>query len=286
MRSDQDGGRPAMKSLMLVSIVRLRQGGISLIELMIGMTLGLIVLGAVLYVFSANQASYRHQGDLSRIQESGRYALEILTRDIRMAGYAGCGNIAYLAPVTNIVATPPDFRNSTAVFGAAATINVRGAVGAMSTLAGMTSTVLTLNAAHDFVVGERLLITDCAYAEIFEVSAESGLTVTATAALQRTFITGAQVFRYREVNYLLQNNVAGVSSLFSGGNEVVEGISAITFSYGVGAGPNRVVTDYVAAPADGRQVRSVRVDLTAFSPANPAVAQDFSTTIALRNKVP
>lgn len=68
-----------------------RSLGLSLVELMIAMTLGLVVLLAVGQVYLSSSRTYRTQEALSRLQESARYALETLGYDIRMAGQVGCG---------------------------------------------------------------------------------------------------------------------------------------------------------------------------------------------------
>lgn len=71
------------------------QSGMSLIELMIAMTLGLVVLGGVAAAFLGSKQSYRVNENLARMQETARYAFDILSKDIRMAGYYGCaGNIS------------------------------------------------------------------------------------------------------------------------------------------------------------------------------------------------
>ena len=62
------------------------QAGFSLVELMIAITLGLIVLLAIGSIYIGSQQTYRVQEDNARIQEAGRYALEVLGRSIRQAG--------------------------------------------------------------------------------------------------------------------------------------------------------------------------------------------------------
>ena len=62
------------------------QAGFSLVELMIAITLGLIVLLAVGSIYVGSRQTYRVQEDNARIQEAGRYALEVLGRSIRQAG--------------------------------------------------------------------------------------------------------------------------------------------------------------------------------------------------------
>ena len=63
------------------------QNGFSLIELMIAMVLGLILIGGVVNVFLASSQTYRLQEAMFRVQESGRFALDIMLRDLRDAGF-------------------------------------------------------------------------------------------------------------------------------------------------------------------------------------------------------
>ncbi|HQS82296.1 MAG TPA: PilW family protein [Thiobacillus sp.] len=69
-----------------------RQRGFSLVELMIAMTIGFIVLAGIGYLYVESRQAFRSMDNLSRMQESARYALEIVARDIRMAGYRGCAS--------------------------------------------------------------------------------------------------------------------------------------------------------------------------------------------------
>ena len=64
-----------------------RQRGLTLIELMISVTIGLaLIFGAVTFLVSGHQ-SFRAQNSGSRIQENARFALDILKEHVRMAGY-------------------------------------------------------------------------------------------------------------------------------------------------------------------------------------------------------
>lgn len=72
--------------------MHLRQRGLSLIELMIAITLGLILMAGVIQMFLSSQTVFHTQQAMSRIQENGRLGVEFLAKDIRMAGYMGCLN--------------------------------------------------------------------------------------------------------------------------------------------------------------------------------------------------
>ena len=67
-----------------------RNGGFTLIELMVAMILGLIVIAGVTSVFLAGQQSFRTNNALSDVQDGSRIAFELLARDIREAGLTGC----------------------------------------------------------------------------------------------------------------------------------------------------------------------------------------------------
>lgn len=70
-------------------ILKLQQG-LTIVEIMVAMVLSLILMGGVLQVFLGSKTSYRVNEALSRLQEDGRFSMEFLTRDVRMAGYSGC----------------------------------------------------------------------------------------------------------------------------------------------------------------------------------------------------
>lgn len=68
-----------------------RQHGLSIVELMVAMTIALVLLTGILQIFISSRATYAAQESLSRVQESARFAMEFMKRDLRMAGNSGCG---------------------------------------------------------------------------------------------------------------------------------------------------------------------------------------------------
>lgn len=67
-----------------------RQTGLSLIELMIAITLGLVLMTGVSQIFLSSKVVFSTQQGLARIQETGRLAVDFMSRDISAAGYYGC----------------------------------------------------------------------------------------------------------------------------------------------------------------------------------------------------
>ncbi|MCG5513285.1 PilW family protein [Ectothiorhodospira shaposhnikovii] len=62
-----------------------RSHGLSLVELMVALLIGLILLVGVVNVFLGNQVSYRESQRLSQLQESIGYAVDFIARDVRGA---------------------------------------------------------------------------------------------------------------------------------------------------------------------------------------------------------
>lgn len=97
---------------------RRHAAGFSLIELMVGAVLGLLLLGAVIVVYMSVKRTFVAQDEDTGVVEGGRFAIDTITRDLRMAGLSGCASRnmpGSAVPVRN-------FLNSTAypyVFGAA-----------------------------------------------------------------------------------------------------------------------------------------------------------------------
>lgn len=67
-----------------------RDSGLSLVELLVALLLGIILLTGVGSLLLSTNKTYVLQDELVRMQENARATLEILTRDIRMTAYTGC----------------------------------------------------------------------------------------------------------------------------------------------------------------------------------------------------
>jgi type IV pilus assembly protein PilW len=77
--------------------LRRAQAGLSLVELMISITLGLLVLSGVLTAFFNTSSARNEVERTSRQIENGRYAVDLISTDLRLAGFFGEFN-AGLAP--------------------------------------------------------------------------------------------------------------------------------------------------------------------------------------------
>lgn len=83
-----------------------RQQGLSLVELMVAMVVALILLIGVVQIYLGTSATSRTQEGLSRVQENARFAIDTLSRDVRMAGHNGCARTS--PPDVTIMANHAD----------------------------------------------------------------------------------------------------------------------------------------------------------------------------------
>jgi type IV pilus assembly protein PilW len=65
----------------------LRQRGMSLVEMMVAMTIGLVITVVIANLFLGSKQTHRTQDDLSRMQENTRFAFGVIGRIVRQAGY-------------------------------------------------------------------------------------------------------------------------------------------------------------------------------------------------------
>lgn len=68
--------------------VRHGQQGLSLVELMISMVLGLIVVSGLFNMYLGSNRSSQFSNGLQQMQENGRYGVSTLQRGFRLAGYS------------------------------------------------------------------------------------------------------------------------------------------------------------------------------------------------------
>ncbi|MBI4755378.1 MAG: PilW family protein [Betaproteobacteria bacterium] len=95
---------------------RSAQAGVSLVELMVSITIGLAVVAVVLQIFLGGKQTFRAQDDTARLQENGRFVVDLLGRELRMAGFEpNAGRAAFSA--TSNATTHITGRNGTGANG-------------------------------------------------------------------------------------------------------------------------------------------------------------------------
>lgn len=225
-----------------------RQQGIGLTELMVAVTLGLLIIGAVAQLYLSSRRNQDLEQSLTARQETARFSVQAIENDAYMAGFRGC--LRDVGNVVNTLNNPTDFLNNyrLPVSGFEATAGGWSpALPASITNVVAGTDVLTLRTADDpdvfvatamgnssasldmaddvatvpLTAGQIAVVTDCGGAAIFQVTGFTQSTGTiahaatgtspgnATADLARRFGVGSQVFTLRTTTYYIANSTNG-----------------------------------------------------------------------------
>lgn len=266
----------------------MRQRGLSLVELLVAMALGLLLLAGVTQVVLGSKRSYQSGVALAELQESGRFALEAIAQDLRNAGFTGaCAgglvNASGADGAQYAVERSPLEGHGVGMSVAAWVPSGRLANTDALLLRYASSPALEARA----ITGNRLLLTSSsAVAGAFYLVSDqqsclllrnagnaSGLL--ADRSLEHFLAPATRVYPYRYAIYWIGRGVDGTPGLFVTDNsettgvaqtsELVNGVAGMSLRYGVTDARSEVVAAYKAAREmsadDWRRVRTVRVSL-------------------------
>jgi type IV pilus assembly protein PilW len=215
-----------------------RSAGFTLVELMVGMAIGLVMTAVVITVFSQASRTGTVTQAGNEVQEQARVALEMLQRDIRQSGYIGCNSnrIMNSGVFLNAINTPTDYRDNLeqfllghegtgAAFAPAAPAEVTGATPNASpisdavtvriivgepravsgTMASGTAPIPVFSTAG-FVVGTRAVVGDCGQSSAFRVTGLTGglehdNTFNAISDFGRAYGPDAMVVAFETISY-------------------------------------------------------------------------------------
>ncbi len=63
------------------------QSGLTLVEMLIALLLGVLLSGGVIAAYLNGKRQYLYEDQMARMQENGRYALRLMSRELAMAGF-------------------------------------------------------------------------------------------------------------------------------------------------------------------------------------------------------
>lgn len=247
---------------------RKTQTGFSLIEVMIAMVLGLFLMGSIVQFFVASRQSNRVHEATSRLQETGRMALAIMSRDIRMADFWGCAS-----DISNVVNNLNNANTGFVDYQSGGITGTEGGAGGTDTLvlrggfgSGLNvqppfgpqaSADLQVNAGNSIQQGDILMVSDCTSADIFQVSnanpGQAGVLVHNTGSatepgnynatnpgcpganahcLSKIYGADASVFNVQQITYSVAPGSEGEPALFRNGAELLDGVEDLQVLYG------------------------------------------------------
>jgi type IV pilus assembly protein PilW len=278
----------------------LRQRGVSLVELMISMVIGLVLVGGAITVYVQSGNTYRTSDKVARLQEVGRYALDIVENDVRLAGMwsntmfmpGGGGNITnsvadaivspncgvnWVGDVTNYI----DGRDNGAVLSATCTAS--DATTASDALIIRRSTVNTtaVDANKIQVQSTRMAATIFSGAAI-PIEFDPAKSVTSDLIVRAYYVTQASA---TAPFILKRRTLAGTAGAFTFNEEdVIPGIQDLQVQFGVDTDNDNQADQYVNPGAvAGRRIVSARIWLLVVADDPEADFQD-ATVYAYANR--
>jgi len=275
---------------------RRKQSGISLVEILIAMLLGLVLTGGILQMFSSSRQTNRVHEATARMQENGRMGLEVIARDVRMADFWGCAS-----DITNIVNNLDNSGTGFVDFAAGGLAGTEGGSGAPDTLVlrgGFSSGLnleppygpqasanIKVTAGNDLEQGDIIFISDCGNGDIFQVTnanpGDTGTIVHNTGSttdpgnynvsnpgcpganahcLSKVYGADASVFNVQQITYNVGVGSEGQPALFRNGAEYLDGVEDFQVLYGEDTDASSVANYFVPADqvADMNNVISIR----------------------------
>ena len=225
-----------------------KQRGISLVEITISMFLGLLVVVALVQVLISNHRLNHLQDEMSILQENGRIAIELLTRDIRAADNWGCLNADRV--IRHVPAGHPLFLDIDSGLdgengegGAADRLIARGArmipdvrIGTQSgptaplPISGPGGTYV-----KEYVEDNKglLLVTDCESADLFVPTAASEVSIVAlTTGFSKAYQNHAFLYQPYQIEYFVEDNALFRRVNNENRDEIADQIEAFEILYG------------------------------------------------------
>lgn len=233
----------------------MKNRGFTLTELMVAITISLIILAAVSSLFVNSKTTYTTQDRLGRLQENARFAMQFISRDLRLAGYTGCLNkltpnetyFNQLNPPSGV--TPPSATPEIPLVGAdstviggttypfdSVTISFVDPVSEATLNVDMTSATANITSTNVIGIskGDIIMLADCSTADLFQVSdiSTSGAVTTiqhmqgtsnpapgnSSNSLSKPYSTTAKIIKFNTRRYFIGMGASGNPALFRADN--------------------------------------------------------------------
>ena len=246
------------------------QAGFSLIEIMVGLAIGMLVSLVIMQVFSVFEGQKRTTTGTADAQTNGSVALYSIQRDLQMAGYgllpAGLSGVAdspieCIPPLTIDAATgigdiSPVTITDGGVAGGSDSITIRystsDAGGIPSPITGVVGNDVNLSNNLACQTNDIALIMNgsaCALTSVTGLSAANVTPATLTLSNPAGAVTGARIAclgTWREITYSVDSGNLMMNLTPGGASQaVISDIVNIQAQYGIGgsaaANPNRIV---------------------------------------------
>ena len=290
----------------------MKQRGVTIIELMVSIVIGMGLIGVLLAIFSSSSSGNRFSDAQAEMNEDAQFALQLLARQIQLAGYTAPGEAG---PAYALFGCDTGFTN------------------ASGSAAAATTNLLTCNAAtaptdnHGLVISYHADRYNTTPHSVNKDAAGNGLP-TDCIGNSLALVAGAN-YAVVENRFFVEPDKKRLSCAGNGGATpfanalpLVENVEGVEFYYGVAGGASNSVTGYrtsnnlgaatvVVNPAMWNRVHAVRICITMrsankvlstdsayYMPCNPSLGSNtpipiadryarktYSMTVTLRNRI-
>ena len=245
--------------------------GLGMIEILIGSVMALVLLAVTVILYTNNQSKLQDESDSTNIRAKGRFAIEQLAEEIRMAGFGlppsqgltaiAAGSLSFQSNLTDVRTTTPP---CTACPG-----TVAGATGA---------TTLTVVDENGFSSGDKIVISNPNFnqSELNTVTGTGTGSLSLGAGLASNYVYGVNT------NLVTVNKYNDITIALSGTSVVktVDG-AATTLVSDVVATTGLSFNFYGVTTPSG--VVRVGITLNLVDPDNSETSIEFKTDVDLRN---
>jgi type IV pilus assembly protein PilW len=244
--------------------LKLKNQGVTLIELLIALVISAILIAALYRIFIGQQKTYVVQEQVVDMQQNVRAAINKMMREIRMAGFGNTGDVRNLPGGVNgytQVVTPGN--DTITIVGGYK--QIRRDNGDPIKIDSVSGSQITLNYATDEFDGAAHRFISVGGAESNTVQSRAGKVLTLDFPLKQTHPTGTPIFKIQAVTYTL--GISGGKTVLQrnentggGAQPMAENIENVQFEYFGSDTNNDGIPDPPATPAN---IRMISVTITA-----------------------
>lgn len=192
--------------------------GMTIVELMVALTIGLLITAAITSLFISMRKSYKQNDSIARMQENARFAMELITQDLRHAGFFGNEADPMFIDTTRALAaaTTSDDCGGTIAGGAKGIYNFASPVFLLNYGNNLTSDPATITVT---VNGTSIPVySECVAASDLNSNGSSVLLVKRSATTEPTSIVGDVVYTRATGNASQLYHQANNTTLIGGTN--------------------------------------------------------------------
>lgn len=302
----------SMQPLPTPAATRRAQSGLSLIELMVGMVIGLIGMIIIAAAMISNEDIKRTTVGANDAQINGALSLYGIERDLRMAGFGiantnamGCASITYSR--SGFSGTPPAFGLRPVVItdggaGASDTVQIvysnlasRSLPGLVSATMAASGTAVSLNDVTGFLGsgasttarGDLVALVNGATCSLHQVTAIDTPTSTLTFAAGAPFNAGTASPGYASGSYLFNLGAPVVRTYSIGANQSFDMVDVFqtpnsTLASTVTSGATTIANGVVDLQADYGVDTTGDGVIDAYNNTTPTTAAGWAQVIAVR----